>query len=658
MKPTCSFRFFFITFSFVLSAGIAKLYAQNLVPNPGFELYMNCPTNVENLSETQLWVNPIFITTPDYFNTCATNPMMGVPANFNGNENAHTGNGYAGIVTGDVFSGWMEYIQIQLISPLTAGQSYTVSFWASCAEDDNGQYSQFEVMGRSSNLSAMLSTTPVVEDPNLPFGPLPGVPQLTTAGNVNTTNGWEELTWDFVATGGENYLTIGRWDTGALGYGNGMPAECGMAYYYIDDVSIVPINTTEPVINSISATSSCFGMCDGTASVTVTGGVTPYSYDWTGNPEGEGTNAISGLCPGEYTVVVYDGAGNTTSGTVTVTENPEIIVQTTATPVTNCTPYNGTVTTLASGGSGNFSYAWNPVYPNSSVINNAAPGMYSVVVSDENNCSVTSQAEVLSEVELPEGEITASVTEGCTPLCVQFDFQGETMTQYNWNFGDNTSNTIASTEHCYQSSGTFDVSLVITDAQGCSATIYQSDWITVHPQPEAAFTWEVVNSDSDHALVELTNTSTNGASFLWEFPNGTTSTQEHPVYDLLVEGSSTVVCIQLEVTTAFGCADETEHCLEITQELVYYVPNAFTPDGDEYNNLFQPVFSSDNVEQFQLLVFDRWGELIFESSNPFIGWDGTYAGRKVPDGLYTWQLTFQAELDNVIQTTGHVAVLR
>jgi PKD repeat protein len=132
-------------------------------------------------------------------------------------------------------------------------------------------------------------------------------------------------------------------------------------------------------------------------------------------------------------------------------------------------------------------------------------------------------------------------------LCVEFAFQGEVVTEYEWNFGDNSSNTIDSAEHCYQNSGVYSVSLVITDAQGCSATISQNDWITVHPQPVANFSWEILSNDNSQASVQFTNTSLNGDSFLWEFPDGTSSDDEHPIYGMSLEGSSATACIELEV---------------------------------------------------------------------------------------------------------------
>ena len=95
---------------------------------------------------------------------------------------------------------------------------------------------------------------------------------------------------------------------------------------------------------------------------------------------------------------------------------------------------------------------------------------------------------------------------------------------------------------------------------------------------------------------------------------------------------------------------------------IFYVPNGFTPDGDEYNNVFFPIFYSGyDPYNFELLIFDRWGELIFESHNVLEGWDGSYGmkGRKAQDGTYIWKITFKNALnDKRRKVVGHVNLIR
>jgi gliding motility-associated-like protein len=98
----------------------------------------------------------------------------------------------------------------------------------------------------------------------------------------------------------------------------------------------------------------------------------------------------------------------------------------------------------------------------------------------------------------------------------------------------------------------------------------------------------------------------------------------------------------------------------INNELIFYVPNAFTPNGSGPNEVFKPVFYSGyDPYDYTLLIFNRWGEVVFESRNTEVGWDGTYGGLPVQDGVYIWKLTV-GEIENArrIEKIGHVTLIR
>ena len=98
----------------------------------------------------------------------------------------------------------------------------------------------------------------------------------------------------------------------------------------------------------------------------------------------------------------------------------------------------------------------------------------------------------------------------------------------------------------------------------------------------------------------------------------------------------------------------------MNEELLFYVPNVFTPDGDEHNAIFQPVFTSGfDIYNYHLTIFDRWGEILFESYNSTVGWDGTYGGSLVEDGVYVWKIDFKdINSDKMFTQSGHVTVLK
>src|SRR5690606_30836244 len=111
-----------------------------------------------------------------------------------------------------------------------------------------------------------------------------------------------------------------------------------------------------------------------------------------------------------------------------------------------------------------------------------------------------------------------------------------------------------------------------------------------------------------------------------------------------------------------GCADTAHLIIRVDEELIYYVPNTFTPDNDEFNEVFQPVFTSGfDPYDFSMWIFNRWGEVVFETHDASIGWDGTYGvdGNDCQDGTYTWKIAFKTNRNDERKVIhGHVNLLR
>lgn len=110
----------------------------------------------------------------------------------------------------------------------------------------------------------------------------------------------------------------------------------------------------------------------------------------------------------------------------------------------------------------------------------------------------------------------------------------------------------------------------------------------------------------------------------------------------------------------YGCVDTAYSFVNVKEEFIMYVPNTFTPDGDQFNNVFQPVLTSGfDPYSFHMLIFNRWGEVVFESYDFNAAWDGTYGGKPVKDGTYIWKIEVSDKDDaHRRQLTGHVNVLR
>jgi gliding motility-associated-like protein len=158
--------------------------------------------------------------------------------------------------------------------------------------------------------------------------------------------------------------------------------------------------------------------------------------------------------------------------------------------------------------------------------------------------------------------------------------------------------------------------------------------------------------------VEVTNTSIGAVSYLWDMGDGSellTVNQPglytYPLYQL---DQYTITQI---VTAENGCTDTAFYTVEIDNDLLIYVPNTFTPDNDEYNQQFKPVIASQ-ITAYHLSIYNRWGEILFESFDKNVGWDGTYNGTIVQNGTYIWTAVVSTNGTNKIVKNGHVNLIR
>jgi len=116
----------------------------------------------------------------------------------------------------------------------------------------------------------------------------------------------------------------------------------------------------------------------------------------------------------------------------------------------------------------------------------------------------------------------------------------------------------------------------------------------------------------------------------------------------------------LYAISPIGCIDSVTHVITVTEEIIYYVPNTFTPDGDEFNNTFQPIFTAGyDPYNFHMTIFNRWGQIVFETFDDKQGWDGTFNGKLVQDGTYAWKIEFkQYKNDKRVVVSGNVTIIR
>jgi gliding motility-associated-like protein len=210
------------------------------------------------------------------------------------------------------------------------------------------------------------------------------------------------------------------------------------------------------------------------------------------------------------------------------------------------------------------------------------------------------------------------------------------------------------------SDGLYDVYLMITSPDGCidSMTFYNE--LNVYPIPEADFSYSPNPILMFNTQVHFVNYSVNGDSYQWFIEEGNPSyTQiESPVV-LFPDGVTGEYDVMLITTSEFGCIDTAQQTVVVLPEIILYAPNAFTPDNDEFNQDWGIYIEGIDIYDFELNIFNRWGQVIWESRDPFARWDGTYGGVRVPDGTYTWTISTKDKInDNKYEFNGHINVIR
>lgn len=311
------------------------------------------------------------------------------------------------------------------------------------------------------------------------------------------------------------------------------------------ELSVVVSEQMDVQVNTTAV--SCFGQNDGTASVSVSGGVGPYSIAW---ETGSTQDAISGLAGGNYEVAITDGVGCRVTRTLTIDEPAALSGYVIANDA-GCGEASGSVEAFIAGGTGNYRYRWRDSFVDQANASGLAEGNYSLVVRDEQGCEL-----ILNySIAVPQ------------PMEVQFE--------------------------------------------------------TESPCPDVA----------EGRMSLSVSGGTGPYSYEWDIAPGVDSSSQEGL-----RGGTYAVTI----TDGAGCK------LSVTGELAdqaprITIPNSFSPNGDGMNDEFKAVYNC--AVNFQMLVFNQWGNIIFHAKDITMGWDGTYKGEPVPSGNYTYRIIYGTVLN-------------
>jgi gliding motility-associated-like protein len=253
--------------------------------------------------------------------------------------------------------------------------------------------------------------------------------------------------------------------------------------------------------------------------------------------------------------------------------------------------------------------------------------------------------------------------EGNTELCEDdtlslINLSSPLSAKFEWDFGNGNKSNSLNPKYVYTQGGNYTIQLKAT-ANGCDSTFSKKDYVRVVSKPtDVNFTTNKIEIDPLFPEVFFT-TTTEANFYTWNFGDGTISQQKNPIHTFPTESGEYLVTL---TASSFqkSCSNVVKHAILVLEPTLYYIPNTFTPNGDELNNLFQPVFTSGyDPMHYSFYIYNRWGELIFETHNPQIGWDGTFGNNLLMNDTFIWKLEFKEKIKDIRHVeTGHVNLIK
>jgi len=424
-----------------------------------------------------------------------------------------------------------------------------------------------------------------------------------------------------------------------------------------DNVQIQEPNalSINPNINPVS----CYGEADGSITAVVSGGTPSYFYTWSTNPIQTTPTAIN-LRRGNYQVTISDGNGCTGSASYVMSEPDTLVVRANYTDAICYGESNGTATAIVTGGNGNFGYRWNSVPQQQTQTAVGLPaGIYVVTAFDPKGCVDTARAYIGHPNPLPfpvavhdsvcpgESATLSAYVQGAglkinwykTPSDVNPFQTGNTYTQDNMNT-------------------TIFLQIQTEDEKGCRSPRFPIfGWVS--NLPIVGFVADREKAEIPDAMINFMPSSGMDKpsiySWSWQFGDGQISHFQSPTHQYSHEG---VYDVSLTVVDTNGCMNKTTKpaFVEISKYISVVVPNAFSPNGDGVNDFFSLEYRY--IQEFEIVIYDRWGNQVYRSNNPSFRWDGNVSGQPSPEGTYVYIIKGKAVDDTPVQLGGNVILIR
>lgn len=439
------------------------------------------------------------------------------------------------------------------------------------------------------------------------------------------------------------------------------------------DILTVNVAEIPPMQASIASQTNvtCHAALNGTASVNTSLGTAPYTYIWSESTNV--TNTVIDLPAGANSVIVSDANGCDVTLNFNLTEpNPLSIIQTTPDTLI-CANSIITLRALGIGGSTAYTYSWTengtPIGNGTSIVVSPTGTLTTYCVTLSEQCGSPTDQECFVVTNPPQIFPTVSLDKikDCEPG--NFNFTNSSnlpndIATTNYTFSNNSSYNLSGSQllnATFPNVGVFGVTMTVTSIYGCVYDTVIPTLIEVTPVPNAYFnfsknpaTWfETTIQTFDNSIGDVINWQWICNDAISVSTNGNNATL------VFSEGISGTYPVTLIVTTDEGCIDTTTIDLNIIPDVIMYIPNSFTPDGDEHNQTWKFFIEGIDFMNFKVEIFNRWGELMWESYDARAEWDGTFKNKKVPQGTYTWKMTYkEINSDGRKQYIGYINLLK
>jgi gliding motility-associated-like protein len=521
---------------------------------------------------------------------------------------------------------------------------------------------QHDGNGCNSTATAIITDTPANFSYTSTVVSCPGGSDGTATANVTPATGVITYQW---STGANTQTVTGLSAGNYWCYASNSTGCSDTIYVTITEIPAMILSA----VNIVDA--NCYTFANGQATINVTQGTAPYTYDWDISSSLAAT-ALD-LPAGLNTCTVTDANGCVQTISITISQpNPLDITFLTADTMI-CSESNIVLSASGSGGSTTYTFTWTengiPIDNGSSItvdpINSGT--VYCVTLSEL--CGSPTTTECMT-ITFPQ-DINAIIQPVDNQICTPGNFelhnistngQDIASTAYTFSNGDQFNLPNQDTLfHTIAQPGDYDLSVIITSIHGCIYNGFFDDLLTVTPMPSANFTLSKNPITWFETTVQTNDISSgNIVQYDWTSPgatqitsNGSSAIISYP------EGVMATYPIMLTVTTVDGCSDSISIDIEVVSDVIFYAPTAFTPDDDEHNQVWSFYVEGIDNANFNLAIYNRWGEIIWETNDPHAYWDGYYNGVKAQSGTYVWRAWYK-ELDTDGKTikTGMIHVIR